>query len=299
MRAVSNGSSEKDSKVRPASGVRTMHTVGPSSTCTFLDRASAASRSPSWRTRWGFHAEPMAAPQGTDTDRRPIRLSPRTPDGPSDTLSAGMPRRSTAGRYHMLAPAVSEVFSSRVMAPTRRSISLSISVWAGVSMSISISKVISPGVDEGSTTTGGPGRSLCPSGRPRRVEGVHEAPPGHGRVDDFVDLEVLGHVDRLPVLVGAGNHGVEGGGPLTGVVDEVEFPPEAEAHRPLEAHAAELAGPPSHGEQWPAEAAAGHGLRAQPVRLAQDHAGEGHGQRGSDHEHPADMAYQRCLFRRS
>ncbi len=28
MRAVSKGSSEKDSKVRPASGVRTMHTVG-------------------------------------------------------------------------------------------------------------------------------------------------------------------------------------------------------------------------------------------------------------------------------
>ena len=47
MRAVSSGSSEKDSKVRPASGVRTMHTVGPSSTCTFLARASAASTAPS------------------------------------------------------------------------------------------------------------------------------------------------------------------------------------------------------------------------------------------------------------
>src|SRR5271168_3898534 len=224
MRAVNNGSSEKDSKVRPASGVRTMHTVGPSSTCTFLERASAARTSPSWRTRSGFQVDPTAVPEGTDRERRPIRLSPRTPDGPSDTLSAGMPRRSTGGRYHMLAPAVSEVFSSRVIASTRRSISLSISVWLCVSMSISMPKVISPRVDEGSTTTGGPGRSR-PGCRPGRVEGVHEAPPSQGRVDHVVDLEVLGHVDRLPVLVGAGNHGVEGRRPLPGVVYEVELAP--------------------------------------------------------------------------
>ena len=71
----------------------------------------------------GFHVDPTAMPQGSDSERRPMRLSPRTPDGPSDTLRAGMPRRSTGGRYHMLAPAVREAFSSRVMAPTRRSIS--------------------------------------------------------------------------------------------------------------------------------------------------------------------------------
>src|SRR3984957_18488769 len=221
MRAVSNGSSEKDSKVRPASGVRTMHTVGPSTTCTFLERASAARTSPSWRTRPGFQVDPTAMPQGTDRERRPIRLSPRTPDGPSDTLSAGMPRRSTGGRYHMLAPAVRDVFSSRVMAPTRRSISLSISV--SLSMSASLSGVISPRVDEGSPAAG----HTC-----RRIEGVREAPPRRRRVDDIVDLEVLGHVDRLPMLVGTGNHGVEGRGPLVGVIDEVELPPEAEAHRP-------------------------------------------------------------------
>ena len=58
MRAVSSGSSEKDSKVRPASGVRTMHTVGPSSTCTPLDRASAASTSPRRPTSVGFHVGP-------------------------------------------------------------------------------------------------------------------------------------------------------------------------------------------------------------------------------------------------
>ncbi len=97
MRAVRNGSSEKDSNVRPARGVRTMQTVGPSSTCTPLERASSASTAPSWRARSGFHVDPTAMPQGSDRERRPMRLSPRTPDGPSDTLSAGMPRRSTGG----------------------------------------------------------------------------------------------------------------------------------------------------------------------------------------------------------
>ena len=75
-----------------------MHTVGPSSTCTFLERASAASTPPSSRTRSGFQVEPIAMPQGSDSERRPIRLSPRTPDGPSDTLSAGMPSRATGGQ---------------------------------------------------------------------------------------------------------------------------------------------------------------------------------------------------------
>jgi len=36
----------------------------------------------------GFHVDPPR-PQGSDKERRPIRLSPRTPDGPSDTLRAG------------------------------------------------------------------------------------------------------------------------------------------------------------------------------------------------------------------
>ena len=106
--------------MRPASGVRTMHTVGPSSTCTPLDAASAASTPPRRATSDGFHVDPIAMPQGSDRERRPIRLSPRTPDGPSETLSAGMPSRSTGGRYHRLAPAVREHFSSRVMAPTSR-----------------------------------------------------------------------------------------------------------------------------------------------------------------------------------
>ena len=113
-----SGSSEKDSNVRPASGVRTMQTVGPSSTWTPLERASAARTSPSWRARPGFQVDPTAMPHGSDRERRPMRLSPRTPDGPSDTLSAGMPSRSTGGRYHRPAPAVSEAFSSSVIAPT-------------------------------------------------------------------------------------------------------------------------------------------------------------------------------------
>jgi hypothetical protein len=58
----------------------------------------------------------MAMPDGSDNDRRPIKLSPRTPDGPSDTFSAGMPTRSTDGRYHSPSPAVSDAFSSSVRA---------------------------------------------------------------------------------------------------------------------------------------------------------------------------------------
>ena len=61
--------------------------------------------------------------RASDRERRPMRLSPRTPDGPSDTLSAGMPSRSTGGRCHRSAPAVREHFSSRVMAPMSRSTS--------------------------------------------------------------------------------------------------------------------------------------------------------------------------------
>src|SRR6202050_104815 len=100
-----------------------MHTVGPNSTWTFLDRASAASTPPSRPTSPGSHVDPTAMPQGSDSERRPISESPRTPEGPSETLSDGMPIRSTAGTYHSDSPAVSEHFSSRVNAPTRSSMS--------------------------------------------------------------------------------------------------------------------------------------------------------------------------------
>ncbi len=100
-----------------------MHTVGPNSTWTFFDRASAASTPPSRPTSSGSHVDPTAMPQGSDSERRPISESPRTPEGPSETLSDGMPSRSTAGRYHSDWPAVSEHFSSRVSAPSSSSMS--------------------------------------------------------------------------------------------------------------------------------------------------------------------------------
>src|SRR5580658_8496247 len=71
----------------------------------------------------GSHVEPTAMPQGSDSERRPISESPRTPEGPSETLSDGMPSRSTAGRYHSDRPAVSEHFSSSVSPPTSSSTS--------------------------------------------------------------------------------------------------------------------------------------------------------------------------------
>ena len=108
--------------MRPASGVRGMQTVGPSRTLTPLDRASAASTSPMRSTSSGFQVEPMAMPQGSDSERRPVRLSPRTPEGPSDTLRDGMPRRSTGGTNHRLEPAVRDAFSSRVRRSSRSSI---------------------------------------------------------------------------------------------------------------------------------------------------------------------------------
>src|SRR5580693_265510 len=57
-----------------------MQTVGPSRTLTPLDCASAARTSPMRSTSPGFQVEPMAMPQGSDSERRPVRLSPRTPD---------------------------------------------------------------------------------------------------------------------------------------------------------------------------------------------------------------------------
>jgi hypothetical protein len=92
-----------------------MHTVGPNRTCTPLEAASAASVSPRRPTNSGFQVDPMVMPQGRDNERRPMRLSPRTPEGPSDTLRAGILTRSTGGRYQSPTPAVSDAFSSSVI----------------------------------------------------------------------------------------------------------------------------------------------------------------------------------------
>ena len=57
---------------------------------------------------------PNAVPHGAHAELVPTQLSPRTPTGPSDTLSATMPRRSTPWPCHMSTPAVSDAFSSKL-----------------------------------------------------------------------------------------------------------------------------------------------------------------------------------------
>ena len=116
------------------------------------------------------------------------------------------------------------------------------------------------------------------------------------RVDHVVDLEVLGDVQRLAVLVGAEHHGREGGLALAGVCDGLELAPETEAHRALEAHATELAGRPGDREEGSVEAAPGHRLGAEAIALAEHHAGERNGERCADDEHAADVAHERGLL---
>ena len=123
-----------------------------------------------------------------------------------------------------------------------------------------------------------------------------DPPAGVGRVDHVVDLEVAGGVDRLAVLVHAVDHLLERPLALVGVVDGLELLAVAEPHRALEAHAAELAGGPGHAEQRRLEAAAGHGLGAEAVALAQDDRAGRHGEVGAGDEQPADVAHQRGLL---
>ena len=74
-----------------------------------------------------------------------------------------------------------------------------------------------------------------------RCEGARDPAARVDRVDHVVDLEVRGGVDRLAVLVHAGDHLLEGFPPLFRVLDGRELVAVAELDRAFEAHAAELA----------------------------------------------------------
>src|ERR671911_625343 len=103
-------------------------------------------------------------------------------------------------------------------------------------------------------------------------------------------------VDDRTLLAGAGRgygRGLERLLPLTGVVDRLELLAKAEPHGALEAHAADLAGGPRHAEQGGLEAAAGHGLGAEPVGLPQDDRAVRHGEAGAGHEQPAGVPHER------
>ena len=81
MRAVSSGSSEKDSKVRPASGVRTMHTVGPEQHVHVLGAGLGGQHIAELAHELGVPLGPDGVPQGCDSERRPMGCHPGRPRG--------------------------------------------------------------------------------------------------------------------------------------------------------------------------------------------------------------------------
>src|SRR5882724_4055061 len=92
-----------------------------------------------------------------------------------------------------------------------------------------------PGVDAGALAL------AAFAARRHRVEPGDDPPAGVGRVDDLVDLEVRGGVDRFALLVHLGDHGFVVGVARGGIGDRLELLAVAELDRALEAHRAELA----------------------------------------------------------
>src|SRR6266851_9627246 len=121
MRAVSKGSSEKHSKPRPLSGVRTMLTVGARSTSTPRARVS---RPRAWATSWTSLSSQVAASatgQGKEEDGRDAsKRVPRTPAGPSDMTIGRKPRSFSAYSLQLSAPVRRRTFCSRLSRATRR-----------------------------------------------------------------------------------------------------------------------------------------------------------------------------------
>ena len=116
-----SGSSEKHSKLRPASGARWRFTVGARSTRACLVRVSRPSNAPSSSTSAGFQVAPRADPLGMHVaieSPDPCSEEPRAPLGPSVVPQSGMPSRSTPVSVKKPEPAVSAPFSSMVSAST-------------------------------------------------------------------------------------------------------------------------------------------------------------------------------------
>ena len=91
---VRNGSSEKHSKFLPASGFRCKFTVGANTMSTDFDLASSPRATPTCSMSSRFQVAPSAVPQGVQAEVVPTHRSPRTPTGPSLTLSPGIPSLS-------------------------------------------------------------------------------------------------------------------------------------------------------------------------------------------------------------
>jgi hypothetical protein len=123
-RPASSGSSEKHSKLRPASGERWRFSVGASRMRQPLVRASSPSSTPTRSISSGLHVAPSADPQGTQAavaSPAPRTEEPRAPLGPSVMRTEGMPARGTAAVDQLSAPAVSAAFSSSVRPATSAS----------------------------------------------------------------------------------------------------------------------------------------------------------------------------------
>src|ERR1035441_7261446 len=99
--AVSRGSSEKASKLRPQSGWRCRLTVGARSTRAPLSRAWRATAALASATSPGSQVAPSAVAEGMQIEgvtEKKLSVSPRAPLGPSVNLTEGTPRRGTAAR---------------------------------------------------------------------------------------------------------------------------------------------------------------------------------------------------------
>src|SRR6185295_18582235 len=81
-----------------------------------------------------------------------------------------------------------------------------------------------------------------------------------------------------------------------GILDGGQLVAIAELDRALQPHAAELARGPGDGEERRLEAAAGHRLRAQPVRLAEYDREHRDADAGAGDEHARRVADQRRLL---
>jgi hypothetical protein len=128
------------------------------------------------------------------------------------------------------------------------------------------------------------------------VEARHDPPPRIDGVDDRVDLQRGGHADGFAALVHAADEFVEEGLLLVGVGFGFQLLAVAEAHGAFEAHAAELAGGPAGDEDRRVEAAAGHGLGAEAIALAQHHHEQRHAELGAGDELARDAAHGGGVF---
>src|SRR5271157_5911018 len=102
-----------------------MLTPGPSTTSTPSAIASCAMARPICRSTSGSQVEALQDAVGkqvaglAEIAIEPSSATRRTPCGPSETVSAGRPRRSTAVVVQAVAPVQSAAFSSRVILSTR------------------------------------------------------------------------------------------------------------------------------------------------------------------------------------